>query len=68
MAAASVLGRPAEEFGNDVRYLFISSFPLGVIETDFTVTFYLQTMVEELWAMKAFEHAEIYFNVTHHYT
>nr|CAG4646683.1 EOG090X0HAI [Macrothrix elegans] len=38
MAAATVLGRPAEEFVND-------------------------SLVEELWAMKAFEHAEIYFNL-----
>lgn len=34
-----VLGRPADEFGND--------------ET-----------VETLWAMRAYEHAEIYFNVS----
>ena len=38
LAAASTLGRPLEEFGNDER-------------------------VEALWAIKAMEHAEVYFNV-----
>ena len=39
LAAASTLGRPLEEFGNDER-------------------------VEALWAIKAMEHAEVYFNVS----
>merc|ERR1719414_585537 len=38
LAAASTLGRPSEEFGNDER-------------------------VEALWAIKAMEHAEVYFNI-----
>jgi len=38
MAAASALGRPSEEFGNDER-------------------------VEAMWAIKAMEHAEVYFNL-----
>nr|CAG4650603.1 EOG090X0HAI [Sida crystallina] len=38
LAAASVLGRPAEEFVNDEN-------------------------IEQLWAIKAFEHAEVYFNL-----
>ncbi|ALC45099.1 CG7519 [Drosophila busckii] len=38
MQGASLLSRPAEEFGND-------------------------TMVEEMWAAKALEHAEVYFNL-----
>ncbi|XP_011312143.1 protein PBDC1 [Fopius arisanus] len=38
LAGASVLSRPAEEFGND-------------------------SSIEAMWAMKAFEHAEIYFNI-----
>ncbi|KAG8235018.1 hypothetical protein J437_LFUL015681 [Ladona fulva] len=38
LAGASLLSRPAEEFGNDPT-------------------------VEAMWAMKAMEHAEIYFNI-----
>lgn len=36
---ASLLSRPAEEFGND-------------------------SLVEEMWAAKALEHAEVHFNVS----
>ncbi|EDV40839.1 uncharacterized protein Dana_GF23717 [Drosophila ananassae] len=38
MQGASLLSRPAEEFGND-------------------------TLVEEMWAAKALEHAEVHFNL-----
>ncbi|XP_046385548.1 protein PBDC1 [Ischnura elegans] len=38
LAGASLLSRPAEEFGNDPS-------------------------VEAMWAMKAMEHAEVYFNI-----
>ncbi|EDW95029.1 protein PBDC1 [Drosophila yakuba] len=38
MQGASLLSRPAEEFGND-------------------------TLVEEMWASKALEHAEVHFNL-----
>nr|NP_001262161.1 uncharacterized protein Dmel_CG7519, isoform B [Drosophila melanogaster]AGB94854.1 uncharacterized protein Dmel_CG7519, isoform B [Drosophila melanogaster] len=38
MHGASLLSRPAEEFGND-------------------------TLVEEMWAAKALEHAEVHFNL-----
>ncbi|XP_066995220.1 protein PBDC1 isoform X1 [Anabrus simplex] len=38
LAGASLLSRPAEEFGNDPN-------------------------LEAMWAMKAYEHAEVYFNI-----
>lgn len=69
MAAATQLDRPAEEFVNDVgsqlwqfiHYLY--SHHSLYLHVSMISQYYFQSTIEELWAIKAFEHAEIYFNV-----
>lgn len=59
-----VLQKPAEEFDNDQMVSHNNPFsPFSYFHT-----FIFYTQVEELWAMKAFEHADVYFNVIYSYT
>lgn len=77
MAGSSVLSRPAEEFENDVstmckRYLIIhiceKTFLKFILFKEMRLFFYslflYQPSLEAMWAMKAMEHAEVYFNVS----
>lgn len=65
-AAAHALSLPAEAYGNDVSR-HDSTFTLFHILSYRLFTFF-QPRLEAMWAIKASNHAEVYFNVRADYT
>lgn len=60
-AAAHALSLPAEAYGNDVSR-HDSTFIL--IRQFYRLFIFFQPRLEALWAIKASNHAEVYFNVS----
>lgn len=64
-AAAHALSLPADAYGNDVSRhdnVFI------LIRQSYRLFIFFQPRLEAMWAIKASNHAEVYFNVRLDYT
>lgn len=64
-AAAHALSLPAEDYGNDVSR---HDNTLILRRQSYRLFIFFQSQLEAMWAIKASNHAEVYFNVRLDYT